>query len=115
VASPPVCPLCRQPLPPTTLQYDVTTRSIIREGRAVVLPPLQWRVFVELVRRRPGGVTGEQLFAALYYDKPDGGPTGNTVAPTVAALRKQLAVLGLHINKAYGWHRAYTLVEEELP
>ena len=79
------CPACGRPFPP-----ELSVSGTVR------------RRMVDIVSRRPDGVTRDELISLVYAEDPDGGPNcPNIISVLVYHANKQLAVQGYRIK--VGW------------
>jgi hypothetical protein len=87
------------------------TRSVIRHGRAVILGPLQYRLFAAIAKQHPKGVDNERLMTILYSDRIDGPPLCPAVSPMVAVVNGKIEPLKIRIRKDYSWGGKYRIIE----
>jgi hypothetical protein len=95
---------------------DYRRSDISHAGRVLHLAPLFFRVVADIVVAGADGTDGEELAAALYGDREDGGPlNANTIPKTaVHTVGRPLATIGLRINRqtsfcrVHGSNRNYT-------
>lgn len=125
-AGPRVCPGCGQPLqtppgPPSVLtppavveskrsngaiQWSVTARELVRDGRAVALPHKEALVFDRLLRAmrdKAGPVSGSTLGELIGINY--------TPKLTVASLDRKLTGLGLTVQSRMGKGGGYHLLD----
>lgn len=82
-------------MPPATVD-DVQRLAIAWKGRGT----LKQRIIERLAKSFDRFVTMEMVIAALYSDRPDGGPVAANrgIAVFVCEMRKQLVPFNLHIE-----------------
>ena len=95
-----LCPTCQRPHPPGLM----------------VSGPVRSRV-LELVARRPDGISPKELEDIVYGDRPDGGPewAANSIKTAVWNANKELQPQGYMIRAKHGQGSRYRLVPLGLP
>lgn len=98
------CPCCHRPIAADSqMAVDYDTRTVTRNGKALVLAGKQWETFACFAKKFPAPVTNEMLMDVLYGDDPDGGPDSlNIVSVVKFHLRKKLEPLGIGIVSTGG-------------
>jgi len=90
-----LCPACHRPFPP----------------RLAAPGPVRQRI-VDLIAKRPDGITRSEIIATVYADDPNGGPDNpNTICVLIKHANEELAAQGWHIAPAWlGRGARYRLV-----
>lgn len=97
------CPCCKQELPVTPLQWVKETRTVMRDGVAVTLPPQQARVFDVIYHAHPTTLNYPALMERAWAHDMDGGPESNNVVSVyLNILRKRLKPLRVTVGRVPG-------------
>jgi len=97
---PEICPCCGRPLAPAL----------------TVSGPIRTRI-LELVGRRPDGISLLEIADIVYGDRPNGGPewAANSIKTAVWNANKELKAQGYMIRARHGPGSRYRLIESENP
>jgi predicted DNA-binding ribbon-helix-helix protein len=107
------CPVCDSPIPQHLVRWHFETRTLVRNGMAMSLPPLDAKIFNSLWKRLGKGhfVTRSQLTDEIYADRIDGGPESlNIVSVRLAVMRPYLRPFGISIKSKMGQDSGYWMV-----
>jgi hypothetical protein len=106
IATPLLCPCCRQPVTAPSLEI------VIDQYRVT---PIEATILGAVWGGKGRAVQTERIFCAMYADDPDGGPTQNKMYEAfkvaLCHLRKKLEGSGIGIVNV-GYRRGYRLVVE---
>jgi hypothetical protein len=94
------------------LVVDYARHSLSRNGRAVILPPLFFRVIAAIVASGAAGAASDDLVRLTYAERADGGPptAPHIIRDAIYAGRRQLAAIGVRIVSDRGRPRVYEVI-----
>lgn len=102
------CPVCDNPIPQHLVRWHFETRTLVRNGMAISLTPMEAKLFNILWLKLGTGqyVSRDHLNEYLYADREDGGALTNTLSVRLAALRPRLKSFGIEIKAQSGHYNS---------
>lgn len=108
-----VCPTCGHAGEASSLHVDIDERSVVVDGEAIRVTPMQAKIADILARKVHRTVRRDALYQLVYGDRIDGGPEPKTLDVHIWRLRKALAHTRCRIVTIWGSGLKMKLLDSE--
>lgn len=109
------CPTCGHAVDQDAVLLDRATHTVTVGGVIRQMTPLEFVMIDALVAKRPGHVTRDQIFAALYGNRYDGGPDCGHKVIDVLVCRARRAFVGTRLHLETVWGVGYRAIVRSEP